>query len=76
MLEVSSNSSIVTQTRYLAAIYLKNNVMRYWSPRDEGLTAILPEEKAHVRRRCLELLHDEDDGVAEQKVLIWQILWS
>ena len=68
MLEVSSNAAVPTQTRYLAAIYLKNNVMRYWAPREAALTAVVPEEKAHIRRRALELIHDDDDGVAEQKV--------
>merc|ERR1711871_1916915 len=69
MLEVSSNSALPTQTRYLAAIYLKNNIVRYWAPRDTSLTSVTPEEKAHLRRRCLELLNEQDDEVAVQKAI-------
>ena len=76
------------QLRLLAAIYLKNNVGRYWAPRDQDQIPVAPDEKAHLRRRysaalvstllttavcirvysSLELMDDESDAVAVQKV--------
>lgn len=52
MLEISSAGGLDNQTRQLAAIYLKNNIVRYWAPRDDTLTAVGPDEKAHIRKRC------------------------
>ncbi|MGB1600240.1 MAG: hypothetical protein ACPIOQ_46265, partial [Promethearchaeia archaeon] len=59
-----------SQTRWLAVMYLKNQVGRFWQRRTGIPYEISDEEKTVVRVGCLPLSLDADDKIATQAALV------
>lgn len=59
-----------TQTRWLAVMYLKNQIGRFWQRRTGIPYEISDEEKTAVRSGCLPLSLDADDNIATQAALV------
>jgi hypothetical protein len=58
------------QTRWLAVVYLKNQVKRFWQRRTGIPYEIPAEEKTQIRSGCLPLSLDADEKIATQSALV------
>eukprot|EP00897_Mesotaenium_endlicherianum_P007868 jgi/Mesen1/7109/ME000369S06434 len=71
LLEVLAAKELDKQggARWLAVVYFKNSINRYWRTRREtpGITA---EEKPHLRARLLDRLQEENNQVAVQLAVL------
>ncbi|KAJ7540520.1 hypothetical protein O6H91_10G020100 [Diphasiastrum complanatum] len=71
LLEIIAARNLEDQhgARWLASVYFKNSINRYWRQRRDGL-GISDAEKPHLRRKLLELVGEENNQVAMQLALL------
>eukprot|EP00890_Picochlorum_soloecismus_P003878 jgi/Picsp_1/4491/NSC_06712-R1_armadillo beta-catenin-like repeat-containing protein len=65
--EIVSHKEADQAARWLASVYLKNMVSKYW--RSRVASGLSPEEKKYIRGKFFQMLDEEDDRVAIQIVL-------
>ncbi|CAK9199162.1 unnamed protein product [Sphagnum jensenii] len=71
LLEIIASRDLEHQSdaRWLASVYFKNSINRYWRIRRDSL-GISDAEKPHLRRKLLELIREENNQVAVQLALL------
>eukprot|EP00960_Hanusia_phi_P006021 173553-Hanusia_phi.AAC.1 len=70
LLEIGARSDVRAQVRWLAMMYLKNQVHRFWVKRSGIPYEIEAAEKIVLRDNILPLSLDVDDAIANQSALI------
>ena len=70
LMTLGSSGDLDPQTRWLAVMYLKNQVARFWQRRTGVPYEIGAEEKATIRNGCLPLSLDADDKISTQAALV------
>mmetsp|Transcript_18282 Transcript_18282/g.60067 ORF Transcript_18282/g.60067 Transcript_18282/m.60067 type:complete len:818 (-) Transcript_18282:855-3308(-) len=70
LLEIGARGDVGAQVRWLAMMYLKNQVHRFWVKRSGIPYEIEAAEKSVIRENILPLSLDVDDSIANQSALI------
>ncbi|GBG87101.1 hypothetical protein CBR_g44557 [Chara braunii] len=72
LMEIISARDLDSQhgVRWLAAVYFKNSIARYWRNRRDTIMGISDGEKTHLRRKLLEELKEENNQVSVQLALL------
>ena len=68
LMALGSSGDLDAQTRWLAVMYLKNQVARFWQCRTAF--QISADEKAAIRNGCLPLSLDADEKISTQAALV------
>ncbi|CAG8528258.1 11592_t:CDS:10 [Ambispora leptoticha] len=68
LLDIVYDKTIEQSIRFLAAIYLKNGIDKYW--RKTAKNAIRPEEKAQIKSRLLSFMDEEINQLAMQNAIL------
>lgn len=71
LLEIIAAKDLETQnnTRWLASVYFKNSINRYWRQRRDSL-GISSSEKPYLRKKLLELIREENLQIAVQMAVL------
>ncbi|CAG8476007.1 4188_t:CDS:10 [Ambispora gerdemannii] len=68
LLDIVYDKTIEQSIRFLAAIYLKNGIDKYW--RKTAKNAIRPEEKTQIKSRLLSFMDEEINQLAMQNAIL------
>lgn len=61
--------NVQSSARWLASVYFKNSISRYWRLRRDS-TGVSDTEKSYLRSKLLELLREENNQIAVQLALV------
>ena len=70
LMAIGGSNDLNAQTRWLAVVYLKNQVARFWLRRTGVPYEIGAHEKSAIRNGCLPLSLDADEKIASQSALV------
>jgi len=70
LMAIGGCSELDAQTRWLAVVYLKNQVARFWIRRTGVPYEIGAHEKTAIRNGCLPLSLDADEKISTQSALV------
>ncbi|KAI5060127.1 hypothetical protein GOP47_0024547 [Adiantum capillus-veneris] len=64
----SKDINVNSSARWLASVYLKNNINHCWRVRRDS--PVTDEEKSYVRNKLLDLIREENSQIAVQLALV------
>eukprot|EP00250_Pteridium_aquilinum_P001245 c11455_g1_i1 orf=570-3623(-) len=65
----SKDASVQSSARWLASVYFKNSINRYWRLRRDSV-GVSDTEKSYLRGKLLELIREENSQIAVQLALV------
>ncbi|MCO5560305.1 hypothetical protein L7F22_013917 [Adiantum nelumboides] len=65
----STDINVNSSARWLASVYLKNSINRYWRLRRDSV-GVSDTEKAYLRKKLLDVIREENSQIAVQLALV------